>query len=111
LNNIKHNDQIKNEPERTEFETEDGRWLYVTHLPVFDEKGEFLNTVITATDITELKRIEQSLTESRGELKERIDELENFYEMAVNRELKMIELKKEIIRLKDETLKNNPVEI
>jgi PAS domain S-box-containing protein len=111
LNNIKHNDQIKNEPERTEFETEDGRWLYVTHLPVFDEKGEFLNTVITATDITELKRIEQSLTESRAELNERIDDLENFYEMAVNRELKMIELKKEIIRLKDETLKNNPVEI
>ena len=111
LNNIIHNDQIKNKLERTEFETEDGRWLYVTHLPVFDEKGKFLNTVITATDITELKRIEESLTESRAELKERIDELENFYDMAVNRELKMIELKKEIIRLKDETLKNNPVEI
>jgi uncharacterized protein YdcH (DUF465 family) len=37
-----------------------------------------------------------------NEIKERIKELETFYEAAVNRELKMKKLKKEIQKLKDE---------
>ena len=35
-------------------------------------------------------------------LKERFKELEEFYDMAVGRELKMVELKEEIERLKEE---------
>ena len=46
-------------------------------------------------DITEQKRAEE-------EIKRRVKELEEFYEMAVGRELKMIELEKEIERLKEE---------
>jgi len=46
-------------------------------------------------DITERKRIEK-------ELNERIRELEDFYNIAVGRELRMIELKEEIDRLHEE---------
>lgn len=46
-------------------------------------------------DITERKCAEE-------ELKKRVKELEEFYQMAIGRELKMIELKKEIERLKEE---------
>jgi len=47
-------------------------------------------------DITERRR-------SRDELKNRVKELEEFYDMAVGRELKMKELKEEIERFRDET--------
>jgi PAS domain S-box-containing protein len=46
-------------------------------------------------DITERKKTEK-------ELKERVEELEKFYEMAIGRELKMKELQKKIERLKYE---------
>ena len=48
-----------------------------------------------ARDITEKKHAEQ-------ELHARIEELEKFYDMAVGRELKMKELKREIEKLKEE---------
>lgn len=47
-------------------------------------------------EITERRKIEDALKNSREELKERVEDLEKFYDMAVNRELKMIELKKKI---------------
>jgi len=46
-------------------------------------------------DITERKKIED-------ELKRKVKELEEFHEMAIERELKMVELKEEIERLKEE---------
>ncbi len=103
--------KINEQMEKTEIRTETGHWLYVSHLPVLDEKGEYLYTIITATDITELKNTQQTLMESKKELKERVDELENFYEMAMNRELKMIELKKEVSKLKTEIEKSESIEI
>jgi PAS domain S-box-containing protein len=53
-------------------------------------------------DITERRR-------ARDELKNRVKELEEFYDIAVGRELKMKELKEEIERFRDETagLKGN----
>jgi GAF domain-containing protein len=47
-------------------------------------------------EVTERRIIEDALKNSREELKERVEDLEKFYDMAVNRELKMIELKKRI---------------
>ncbi len=90
---------------KTEIETKDGRWFYVSHCPVTDEKGETHFSVVVATDITDIKNTQQKLMEYQEELKKRIKELEDFYDMSVSRELKMIELKKEIAELKEELSK------
>lgn len=89
----------REQPARIEIETYNGQWLYVSILPVYDNQELFLYTIITATDITELKRTQQNLIDSKQELNERVDELESFYDMAVNREMKMIKLKKEVKKL------------
>jgi methyl-accepting chemotaxis protein len=49
-----------------------------------------------------IERQEEIIRERTRELQERIEELEKFHKLAVGRELKMIELKKEIERLKGE---------
>jgi PAS domain S-box-containing protein len=86
---------------RTETKTKEGRWFYVSHCPVTDEKGKFHFSVVVATDITDIKNTQQKLMEYQEELKKRVKELEEFYNMAVTRELKMIELKEEIESLKE----------
>jgi len=53
-------------------------------------------------DITKRKQSEDTLHKSEEELKKRVKELEEFYQMAVGRELRMMELKKEIESLKEE---------
>lgn len=88
--------------EWTEAKLETGQCLYVSHRPIFDEKGDFLYSILIATDITPLENARQRLMESERELKKRVEDLEKFYEMAVDRELKMKELKKEIKGLKAE---------
>lgn len=78
------------------------RWFYLSHQPVMAPDSLFLYSVIIATDITALKHSEQGLMGSEEELKKRVKELEKFYEMAVGRELKMKEMKKEMKRLNEE---------
>ncbi len=62
---------------------------------VTDAVGKPIGIVTTCEDITERKNMER-------ELKERVEELEKFYEMAVGRELRMKELKEEIRKMKSE---------
>jgi len=50
----------------------------------------------------EAASLEEKVKERTRELKKKIEELERFQKIAVGRELKMIELKKEIKRLKEE---------
>jgi PAS domain S-box-containing protein len=57
-------------------------------------------------DITERKQAEKALKQRDKELKKRVKELEDFYEMAVGRELRMKQLKKEIKKLKEEVEKH-----
>lgn len=99
----------RGELSRTEVKTASGHWFYISHRPIYDEGGGYLYSVIIATDITALKNTEQRIIESETELKERVEELEKFYDMAVGRELRMKELKKEIKKLNGELLvyKNN----
>ncbi len=85
---------------KSELETETGRWLYISHRPIQDDKEKLLKSVIIATDVTELKNAQQRIKESEKELKMKVDDLEKFYEMAIGRELRMKDLKKEIKRLK-----------
>ncbi len=60
-----------------------------------DSQGRSVGIVTTCEDITDRKKME-------NEIKDRIAELQIFYEAAVRREVKMKDLKKEINKLKDE---------
>jgi PAS domain S-box-containing protein len=59
-------------------------------------------TVDLQNEISLRKKAEVSLRKSEKILKERVRELEEFYNMAVERELRMIELKKQIESLRKE---------
>jgi len=97
-------DAVRNDESKSasniEIKTDTGHWLYLSSYSILDEKGEFLHTIIMATDITDMKNTQQRLLKSEDELISRVKELEDFYEMAVGRELKMKELKSEISKLK-----------
>jgi len=59
---------------------------------IYEDRPAIIGTLL---DITEKKRLED-------ETSKRLEELQGFYDIAIKRELKMIELKKEIERLKKE---------
>lgn len=80
-----------------------------------EEAKEALEVKVKART-RELEELNQSLDEkvkerthelesSRQQLQERVEELEKFYKLTIGRELKMIELKKEIETLKEEISK------
>ncbi|MEW6053483.1 MAG: GAF domain-containing protein [Nitrospirota bacterium] len=54
------------------------------------------------THLAERKKTEEALKQSRTEILEKVRELESFYDMAVGRELRMIELKEQMEELKEE---------
>ena len=74
-----------------EYKTKNGeKKLFVSHdFFLFDEKGNVISVYTTIEDVTENKTIEHSL-------KEKIDELERYKTITINREMKMMELKNEI---------------
>jgi len=71
-----------------------------------DEKGAPVGYFLAFLDMTEIKKLreelEEKVRERTKELQERINELEKFHKLTVGRELKSIELKEEIKRLKKE---------
>jgi PAS domain S-box-containing protein len=71
-----------------------------------DKDGIFIGSFVGIFNLSELKKLQEGLEEKvkerTREFQERIDELERFHRLMVGRELKMIELKKEIKRLKEE---------
>jgi PAS domain-containing protein len=87
---------------KIEAQTKQGEWLYISYYPILDEKSQFLRGVIICTDITGLKYTQDKLARSEKQHIDRIEELERFYEMAVNRELKMKGLKEENKKLKSD---------
>ncbi|RJQ15127.1 MAG: PAS domain S-box protein [Nitrospiraceae bacterium] len=99
---------IENEEpmERTEIRTKDDHWFYVSQRPIRDKSGKYLHTVLIATEITDIKNTQQKLRQSEQSLKKQVEDLEKFYDMAIGRELKMKELKKEIEKLNNELLAN-----
>lgn len=87
---------------KSEIKTETGEWFYINQRPFKNEKDEIIHSVIVMTEITELKIIQKNLIESEANLKKRVIDLEDFYDISVHRELKMKEQKEEIERLKEE---------
>ncbi|MCG2722826.1 MAG: PAS domain S-box protein [Thermodesulfovibrionales bacterium] len=74
----------------------DGKTVVITFSagPLLQE-GKIIGAVGTAEDITERKKMEE-------EIKKRIKDLEDFYDMAVSREIRMKELKDKMKGLKEE---------
>jgi PAS domain S-box-containing protein len=70
--------------------------------PIRDAKGALIGVVLVFHDISDRRQME-------NDLKEKLEDLEKFYDLAVNRELKMKELKEETEKLKSElnAVKNN----
>ena len=64
-----------------------------------DVSGNVLGVFAAARDVTAQKRAEAEVAEQRTKELERLAELERFQKLTVGRELKMIELKKEIAEL------------
>jgi PAS domain S-box-containing protein len=89
----------KDLPIKSELKTPSGRWMYISHRPIKDEKGMSSQSIIIATDITEIKNTQEKLNDSKEALNKKVSDLERFYDMSVGRELKMKQLKKEIRRL------------
>jgi PAS domain S-box-containing protein len=65
-----------------------------------DAQGDVLGVFAAARDVTAQKRAEGEIAEQRTKELERLAELERFQRLTVGRELKMIDLKKEIEQLK-----------
>jgi len=65
-----------------------------------DVRGNVLGVFAAARDVTAQKRAEDEVAEQRTKELERLSELERFQKLTVGRELKMIDLKKEIADLR-----------
>jgi PAS domain S-box-containing protein len=63
---------------------------------VYDAGGNVLGVFAAARDVTAQKRAEREVARERARELERLAELERFQKLTVGRELRMIELKKEI---------------
>jgi PAS domain S-box-containing protein len=61
-----------------------------------DVRGNVLGVFAAARDVSAQKRAEEEVAEQRARELERLSELERFQKLTVGRELKMIELKKEL---------------
>ena len=66
-----------------------------------DVRGSVLGVFAAARDVTAQRRAEAEVAEQRTRELERLAELERFQKLTVGRELKMIELKKEIADLRN----------
>ena len=73
--------------------------------PIQDNRGNNIGSVVVFQDISERREAEETLQRNEKELKKKVKELEDFYDIAIGRELRIIELKKEIDRLEIELKK------
>lgn len=73
----------------------DNRWFEISMNPLFDKHNNLEGHLVALDDISIQQRTEKKL-------KEKIDELKQFKRVTVDRELRMVELKKQIEKLQKE---------
>jgi PAS domain S-box-containing protein len=78
---------------------------------VRNEQGEQIGYQSANIDITEEKEAKEKLEKALKELKKTNDAMERFNRMAVGREQRMIELKREVNQLADELGRDNPYDL
>jgi PAS domain S-box-containing protein len=85
---------------------QDGRevWVHTIKTPLRDEEGNVIGILGIFWDITERRRAEE-------ELAQRVQELETFNRLAVGRELRMIELKRQVNELSEQLGKEPPYDL
>ncbi|WP_447977216.1 response regulator [Candidatus Nitrospira bockiana] len=66
-----------------------------------DAEGRIIGAIGILRDMTEYERMLRDLQQSKAELQEKIHDLEKFEEVVVGRELRMIELEKELEQLRE----------
>jgi len=74
-------------------------WLKTSKIPLTDSQGDIIGILGIYEDITSVKNNIDDLLTSKTELQLKVNELEKFNELTINRELKMIELKTQIKEL------------
>lgn len=72
----------------------------IAAMPIIHESGTSLGTTIIATDIGQMQRQVAVIKSQKAELEKAVGEMRRIQEQLIGRELKMIELKKEIEQLK-----------
>lgn len=77
------------------------RWAIDAASPRFGPDGEFLGYIGSVIDIDERREAEEALQKSYVELRSNAEELARFNRVAVERELRVIEIKKEVNELCD----------
>jgi PAS domain S-box-containing protein len=75
------------------------RWIRTMKIPCRDNAGTLIGIIGVFEDITERKQAEEALSRQADELKTRNDELNRFNQVAIGRETRMIELKREVNEL------------
>lgn len=89
-----------------------GKWLMCSVSPFFDKDGNIEGAIETIYDLTEmtiaqknLEKIAADLEHSKNELVDKMGQLQKFNDLAVGRELRMIELKKFIKKREERMIK------
>jgi transcriptional regulator with PAS, ATPase and Fis domain len=70
-----------------------------------DPDGNVIGAIGILRDMRAYEKVVRDLEQSKGELQEKISDLEKFEEVVVGRELKMIALEKEVEKLQREVEK------
>lgn len=73
---------------------DEGRWLFFTAAPLFDDDGAIIGAIETLQDITDRKRAEEKITVLNQELGQTVSELQNSLQMLRETQHQLIQSEK-----------------